>query len=120
MSLCYKDRTWCTSPCATVPCDRRLTQEVREAARAWGESLGLDYGPLSYMPLNCADYTPDQSPTGRLRRALSDAMEEAELFGDLSAADREFATAWLDFMPPQTVAAIGRAFAKAAKETNPC
>lgn len=117
MSLCYKDRTWCTSPCATVPCDIRLTQEVREAARAWGESLGLDYGPLSYTPLRCADYTPDTSPTGRLRLALSDAMEEAELFGDMPASERRAAVAWLDALPPQTVAAIGRAFAKATKET---
>lgn len=117
MTLCYQDRVWCTSPCATVPCDRRLTQEVREAARAWGESLGLDYGPLSYMPLRCEHFTPDPSPTGRLRRAMFDAMEEAEMFGDMPASERKAATEWLDFMPPQTVAAIGRAFAKATKET---
>lgn len=116
MSLCYKDRTWCTSPCATVPCDIRLTQEVREAARAWGGSLGLDYGPLSYAQLNCADYTPDLSPTGRLRKALWDSMEEAELFGDMSAPERKAAVEWLDALPPQTVAAIGRAFVKATKE----
>lgn len=117
MSLCYRDRTFCTSPCATVPCDVRLTQEIREAARAWGASMGLDYGPLSYAQLRCADYTPDTSPTGRLRQALSDAMEEAEMFGEMNAADRRVAVEWLDALPPQTVAAIGRAFAKAAKET---
>jgi len=116
MALCYRDRTFCTSPCATVPCDVRLTQEIREAARAWGASMGLDYGPISYAQLRCADYTPDTSPTGRLRQALSDAMEEAELFGDMPASERHAAVAWLDALPPQTVAAVGRAFAKAVKE----
>lgn len=111
MALCYKDRTWCTAPCAT-PCDIRLTPEIREAARAWGESLGLDYGPLSYTQLYCSDYTPDPSPTGRLRKALWGSMEEAEMFGEMNTSERHAAIAWLDALPPTVTAAIGRAFAK--------
>lgn len=117
MSLCYRDRTFCTSPCATVPCDARLTPEIRAAARAWGKSMGLDYAPLSHTQLYCSDYTPDNSPGARLRKALHDAMEEAEMFGEIGAFARQSAVEWLDALPPQTVAAIGRAFAKAAKET---
>lgn len=116
MALCYKDRTWCTSICATQPCDRRLTREVREAARKWGETLGLDYGPVSHAHLNCADFTPDTSPAGKLRKAVWDSMEEAEMFREMSAPERAVSLAWLDSFPPEIVAAIGRSFINATKE----
>lgn len=56
----------------------------------------------------------------RLKQALWDVMEEAEMFGDLDAAQRAEALRWLNSLPEPTIAALGRAFTKAAKETNPC
>ncbi len=52
----------------------------------------------------------------RLKVAMLDAMEEAEMFGDLDAAQRAEAMRWLNSLPEPTIAAIGRSFAKAAKE----
>jgi hypothetical protein len=43
-------------------------------------------------------------------------MEEAEMFGDLDAAQRAEAMRWLNSLPEPTIAALGRSFAKAAKE----
>jgi len=40
----------------------------------------------------------------------------AEMFGDLNAEERRRAVDYLDTLPAPVVAAIGRAFAKAAKE----
>ena len=51
----------------------------------------------------------------RLKEALWDAMEEAELFGDLSAAQRTEALRWLNSLPEPTIDAIGRSFARAAR-----
>ncbi len=52
----------------------------------------------------------------RLKVAMLDAMEEAEMFGDLDAAQRAEAMRWLNSLPNMTIDAIGRSFAKAAKE----
>lgn len=52
----------------------------------------------------------------RLKVAMMDAMEEAEMFGDLDAAQRAEALRWLNSLPDMTIDAIGRSFAKAAKE----
>ena len=52
----------------------------------------------------------------RLKNAMLDAMEEAEMFGDLDAAQRKEALRWLNSLPEPTIAALGRSFAKAAKE----
>jgi hypothetical protein len=52
----------------------------------------------------------------RLKVAMLDAMEEAEMFGDLDAAQRAEAMRWLNSLPEPTIAALGRSFAKAAKE----
>ena len=51
----------------------------------------------------------------RLKEALWDAMEEAELFGDLDAAQRVEALRWLNSLPEPTIDAIGRSFARAAR-----
>ena len=51
----------------------------------------------------------------RLKEALWDAMEEAELFGDLDAAQRTEALRWLNSLPEPTIDAIGRSFARAAR-----
>jgi len=47
---------------------------------------------------------------------MLDAMEEAEMFGDLDASQRAEVMRWLNSLPEPTIAAIGRSFAKAAKE----
>jgi len=52
----------------------------------------------------------------RLKVAMLDAMEEAEMFGDLDASQRAEVMRWLNSLPEPTIAAIGRSFAKAAKE----
>ncbi len=52
----------------------------------------------------------------RMKHALWDAMEEAEMFGDLDAAQRAEAMRWLNSLPDMTIDAIGRSFTKAAKE----
>ena len=51
----------------------------------------------------------------RLKCAMMDAMEEAELFGDLDAAQRTEALRWLNSLPEPTIDAIGRSFARAAR-----
>lgn len=56
----------------------------------------------------------------RMKQALWDVMEEAELFGDLDAAQRTEALRWLNSLPEPTIAALGRSFAKAAKEVVRC
>lgn len=52
----------------------------------------------------------------RLKCAMMDAMEEAEMFGDLDASQRVEVMRWLNSLPDMTIDAIGRSFAKAAKE----
>jgi hypothetical protein len=51
----------------------------------------------------------------RLKVAMMDAMEEAEMFGDLDASQRVEVMRWLNSLPDMTIDAIGRSFAKAAK-----
>lgn len=34
--LCYRDRTYCVSPCANTDCPRRLTDSIIEEAKAFG------------------------------------------------------------------------------------
>jgi hypothetical protein len=57
MGLCFRDRSYCTMSdfCATEPCDRKVTPEVRaEAVKWWG---GED-APFSLMDLSnmCGSY----------------------------------------------------------------
>lgn len=52
----------------------------------------------------------------RLKVAMMDAMQEAEMFGDLDAAQRVEVMRWLNSLPDMTIDAIGRSFTKAAKE----
>lgn len=42
--ICYRDRTFCISPGCTNECGRKLTAEVRAAARAW---WGGDDAPIA-------------------------------------------------------------------------
>lgn len=56
------------------------------------------------------------TPGEQFRRAVWHSMEEAEMFGDMNAAERQAAVAYLDTFPDSILAAIGRAVLNAAKE----
>lgn len=47
--LCYKDTTFCTSPCA-AECDIKLTDEVKEAAVKW---WGKEGAPVAEADFKC-------------------------------------------------------------------
>lgn len=47
MSLCYKDRTYCSSDCANVRCRRFMHKDLRKEAEDFG------------LPLCVADFSPD-------------------------------------------------------------
>ncbi len=55
-------------------------------------------------------------PGAQFRRAVWDAMEEAEFWGDMTAPERAQAVAYLDLLPDAIVSNIGRAFRRVAKE----
>lgn len=59
---------------------------------------------------------PIITPGEQFRRAVWHSMEEAEMFGDMNAAERRAAVAYLDTFPDSILAAIGRAMLNAAKE----
>jgi len=50
MALCYKDRAFCTEPCGTKECYRRVTLKLIDEA----DEFGL---PLAMMDLKCEKYT---------------------------------------------------------------
>jgi hypothetical protein len=54
----------------------------------------------------------------RLRDAVSNALEEAEMFQDMTSQERAEAARWLSIFPDQMIAAIGQAFRAAAKEVQ--
>lgn len=46
--ICYRDTTFCANEHCTCPPHRRLTDEVRAAARRW---WGGDNAPIAYADL---------------------------------------------------------------------
>ena len=54
----------------------------------------------------------------RLRAAVFNALEEAEMFGDLTPSERAEISRWLFLWPDQLIAAIGQAFRVAVKEVE--
>lgn len=100
--------TYCTSPCANRFCERRLTDAVLLASP----------GVVATVDLRCPLFRPDPAPAGLIRRAVNAAMEEAEMFGDLTRSECAAAMAWLNTLPTPVLAAIGRAYAKALKEVR--
>lgn len=56
------------------------------------------------------------TPADRLRSAVFQAMEEAELFGDMTRAERDEAVRLVNTLPNPIVANVGRAFQRAARE----
>lgn len=61
---------------------------------------------------------PIIKPGDQFRYAVWYSMEEAEMFGEMTAAERQAAVAYLDTFPPSILAAIGRAMLNAAKEAS--
>lgn len=63
--ICYKDRTFCRSevPCTNKDCWRFFGEEEEKAALAWGQSMGLSYGPVAFSDWSktCPDYMPEDS-----------------------------------------------------------
>lgn len=57
----YRDMTFCSAPCANATCDRRLTDDVRDAARRW---WGKDGAPIAVQDMRegCADYVERPAP----------------------------------------------------------
>lgn len=60
---------------------------------------------------------PIIKPGEQFRAAVWHSLEEAEMWGDMNAAERRDAMAYLDKFPPTILAAIGRAMLNAAKES---
>ena len=110
------EQTYCNSPCSTYPCKRRLTDAVMTAARAHMERAGAGMIRISVTDLRCSHFRRDPAPGALLRSAVYASMEEAEVFGDMTAAERDQAITFLNLLPTPTIGAIGRAFLSALKE----
>lgn len=57
--LCYRDQTFCISPDCKNECGRRLTDEIREAAKRW---WGGDNPPIASAYL-CTKTVAEESMT---------------------------------------------------------
>ena len=55
--LCYKDMTFCVASCGDGDCHRKLTTEVKEAAKKW---WGDEFAPIAVSDYSswCDSYTP--------------------------------------------------------------
>jgi hypothetical protein len=55
--ICFRDMTFCTAACADTQCHRRLTPDVKAAARRW---WGGDDAPIAMADYSdgCQDYDP--------------------------------------------------------------
>lgn len=71
---------------------------------------------ISVTDLRCSMFRRDPAPGAILRSAVHSAMEEAEVFGDMTAAERDQAITFLNLLPTPIIGAIGRAFLSALKE----
>lgn len=69
--ICYKDTTFCVSPCGTKDCERKISGEIIDGARAW---WGGDNAPLAValFARNCTAHTPSTEPD---EQPLADGLE---------------------------------------------
>ena len=49
--ICYRDRTYCSAPCANRECSRCVTPEIEAEAKRWDL-------PICYGDLRCAQFEP--------------------------------------------------------------
>ena len=56
--ICYKDMTFCNASCNNARCYRKLTTEVKEAAKKWWGSDGAPIAVSDYSN-KCAYYIPE-------------------------------------------------------------
>lgn len=57
--MCYRDLTYCSEPCGTPECSRRLTPEIkRDAERV---RILIARGNLAQV---CGKWTPPRAPSG--------------------------------------------------------
>ena len=57
--ICYKDRTFCGSPCLNLACSRKFTSADRESAANW---WGGDDAPVAFsdMAPSCPDHVLEE------------------------------------------------------------
>lgn len=47
--ICYRDRAWCSAPCANHECNRCVTPEVEAEVKKWDL-------PLALMDMRCTNF----------------------------------------------------------------
>lgn len=63
MALCFRDRQFCSAPCATQACVRNLNDSVlTEARRWWGDLPGEAPIAMADMSAGCRDFSPLPEP----------------------------------------------------------
>lgn len=79
--ISYKDKTFCSAPCAETSCSRQFTNADREDAAEWWKGFSLDGGPpiaFSDFSGNCSDYNAieeyHQDENGEYHREDGPAM----------------------------------------------
>lgn len=57
--ICYKDKTFCSAPCAVDSCPRKFTEADRQGAERWWSGLPGE-PPVAFadMRVGCPDFTP--------------------------------------------------------------
>lgn len=62
MAMCFRDRTYCSSPCGTDTCGRKFTEADRLAAINWWRNIEGE-PPVCFSPMKtgCEAYTPPVS-----------------------------------------------------------
>jgi hypothetical protein len=54
--ICYKDRSWCDTPCGNITCDRNLTEEEFNNAVRWStNSLKTPHPPIMLAKFRTED-----------------------------------------------------------------
>lgn len=59
--ICFRDMSFCVAKCATTPCVRKLTDEVRADAERWWLGFNNEPGaPIDQCDWSerCAEYQP--------------------------------------------------------------
>lgn len=63
MSLCFKDRQFCSAECFNTACSRNLNDKVRdEARRWWGDLPGEAPIAMANMSEGCPHFQPSPEP----------------------------------------------------------
>jgi hypothetical protein len=63
--ICYRDMTFCVSPACANKCGRKLTDEVRAAAKRWWKGDGAPISMAEYCDENGEVIRADPQPSER-------------------------------------------------------